>query len=99
MAQSRCPAMRDHVLLRWASRLEEADRRLRPRLDAALFAGIVEQIPADWLLPQGGVTGDPGPRLGPDIDERRAGYGTFLTQRLAAAPFLEEAVHARAQLV
>ena len=95
MARSRFPAIRDHVLLRWASRLEEADRRLRPRLDAALLAGIVEQIPADWLLPQGGVSGDPGP----GVDEKRAGYAAFLTQRLAAAPFLEEAVHARAQLV
>jgi hypothetical protein len=95
MARSRFPAIRDHVLLRWASRLEEADRRLRPRLDAALLSGVVAQIPADWLLPQPGSPSDQGP----DVDERRAGYVAFLTQRLAAAAFLEEAVHARAQLV
>jgi hypothetical protein len=95
MAQSRFAAIRDHVLLRWASRLEEADRRLRPMLDAGLFAGVVEQIPADWLLPQAGASNDQGPT----VDERRAGYVAFLTQRLAAAPFLEEAAHARAQLV
>ena len=95
MARSRFPAIRDHVLLRWASRLEEADRRLRPRLDAALLSGVVEQIPADWLVPQAGVASDQSP----GVDDRRKGYVTFLTQRLAAAAFLEEAVHARAQLV
>lgn len=91
MAASRFAAIRDHVLLPWASRLEEADRRLRPQLDEALFAGIVEQIPEDWLVPEGS----------PDAPaDRRAGYVDFLTRRLAAAPgFVEEAVNARAQLV
>jgi hypothetical protein len=91
MASSRFPAVRDHVLLPWASRLEEADRRLRPKLDEALFTRIVEQIPEDWLVPEGSFD------LAAD---RRAGYVTFLTRRLAAAPaFLEEAVNARAKLV
>jgi hypothetical protein len=90
MARSRFPAVRDHVLLRWASRLEEADRRLRPRLGEALFTRVVEQIPDDWLLPEPGSS----------PEDRRAGYVEFLAQRLAAASsFLEEAIHARAQLV
>lgn len=90
MAGSRFPAVRDHVLLPWASRIEEADRRLRPMLDEALFARVVEDIPESWLLT------DPG--LSPA--DRRAGYRTFLTRRLEAAPaFVEEAVRARAQLV
>jgi hypothetical protein len=88
-SRSRFPAVRDHVLLRWASRLEEADRRLRPLLDEALFTRIVEQIPDDWLLPEPGMT----------AADRRAGYVTFLTQRLASPSFLEEAVDARAKLV
>src|SRR3954471_7993795 len=54
MAASRFPAVRDHVLLRWASRLEEAARRLRPLLDEALFARLVAEIPEDWLRPPGG---------------------------------------------
>ena len=88
-ARSRFPAVRDHVLLPWASRLEEADRRLRPRLSEALFAAIVEPIPDDWLSPDPGAAAD-----------RRAGYVDFLTRRLEAAPlFVEEAVRARAQLV
>ncbi|MEO6192463.1 MAG: HipA family kinase [Thermoanaerobaculia bacterium] len=88
-ARSRFPAVRDHVLLPWASRIEEAGRRLRPRLNEALFAAIVEQIPDDWLSP------DPGAAAG-----RRAGYVDYLTRRLEAASlFVEEAVRARAQLV
>jgi hypothetical protein len=97
MARSRFPAVRDHVLLPWASRLEEIDRRLRPRLNEDLFAAIVEQIPEDWLAPEPGGTAPDGPG-GPD--GRRAGYVEYLTRRLdAASLFLEEAVRARAQLV
>ncbi len=89
-AASRFSAIRQHVLLPWASRLEEADRRLRPRLGEELFVQLVEQVPPEWLLPAG-ATG---------AAERRAGYVEFLTRRLAAAPlFLEEAVDARAELV
>ena len=88
-ARSRFPAIRDHVLLPWASRIEEADRRLRPLLGEALFTEIVEQIPEDWLA------ADPGAAAG-----RRGGYVDYLTRRLEAAPlFVEEAARARAKLV
>jgi hypothetical protein len=91
MARSRFPAIRDHVLLPWASGIEEADSRLRPRLDEALFARVIEQIPDGWLLPEPGLATPAA---------RRAGYLEFLTRRLEAVPlFLEEAVRARAQLV
>jgi hypothetical protein len=91
MARSRFPAIRDHVLLPWASRIEEAGALLRPRLTGDLFARIVEQIPEDWLMAEPGIS---------TPADRRAGYMTFLTQRLEAAPlFTEEAVRARAQLV
>jgi hypothetical protein len=90
-ARSRFPAVRDHVLLPWASRIEEADARLRPRLDEASFQRVIDQIPESWLVPEGGPA---------TAAERRAGYLEFLSQRLAAAPsFVEEAVRARAQLV
>jgi hypothetical protein len=91
MAESRFAAVRDHVLLPWASRLEDADRRLRARLDEALFRQIVEQIPEDWLVPDPLSTDTPA--------ERRAGYIEFLTRRLGTSGFLEEAVNARAKLV
>ena len=95
MAGSRFAAIRDHVLLPWASRVEEADARLRPLLSETLFASIVEQIPEAWLTPEPSFS---DPDL--SIEDRRAGYVTFLTRRLEAAPaFVEEAVRARAQLV
>ena len=91
MARSRFPAIRDHVLLPWAGRIAEADAALRPRLTGELFGSILEQIPDDWLMADPGV---------PTPAERRAGYRTFLTQRLdAASLFTEEAVRAHAQLV
>ena len=90
MAGSRFPAVRDHVLLPWADRIAEVDLRLRPQLDEALFARVIDQIPEDWLLPEPGLS----------AVQRRAGYLEFLTRRLAAAAsFVEEAVRARAQLV
>lgn len=93
MIRSPFAAVRDHVLLPWASRIEEADRRLRPRLDEALFARVIDQIPDLWFPPEPGLS----------VADRRAGYQAFLTQRLAAAAsessFVEEAVRAHAQLV
>lgn len=90
-ARSRFPAIRDHVLLPWASRIEVVDPQLRPRLDEALFSRILEQIPDDWLLPEPGIS---------TPQEKRAAYVSWLMQRLEAAPlFLEEAIRARAQLV
>jgi hypothetical protein len=90
MVRSPFAGVRDHVLLPWASRIEEADRRLRPRLDEALFARVIDEIPESWLPPEPGLSST----------DRRAGYVTFLTRRLAAASaFVEEAVRARAQLV
>jgi hypothetical protein len=94
MALSRFPAIRDHVLLRWASQLAETDARLRPLLSEELFTRLAAQIPDDWLLPEPGST----PSLW--LESRRAGYVEFLTRRLAAASsFVEEAVHARAHLL
>ena len=89
MAASRFAAIKDHVLLPSASRIEEADRRLRPQLDAALFARVAAAIPDGWLAAEPGES----------PDDRRAGYVEFLTRRLAAASFVEEAVGARAKLV
>jgi hypothetical protein len=91
MAESPFRAVRDHVLLPWASRLEEVDPPLRALLSVELFEEIVARIPDDWLPP------DPGY---PTPADQRAGYVRFLARRLAAAStFLTEAVRARAQLV
>ena len=90
MALSRFAAIRDHVLLPWASGIAEVDPLLRSRLGEELFERVLAEVPEDWLLPEPGVSTGA---------ERRAAYVAYLMKRLAAAPFVEEAVRARAQLV
>jgi hypothetical protein len=90
-ARSRFPVIRDHVLLPWAGRLAEAGEAARGKLSRAVFAGILEDVPDAWLLPEPGAE-TPG--------LKRAGYVEHLAARLVAAPlFLEEAIAARAALV
>jgi hypothetical protein len=77
----------DHVLLPLADDLEAADRRLRPRLDTALIARIVESIPDDWL--------DDEPEF-PEPGMQRQAYITYLVERLnGARPWLAEAMGAQ----
>lgn len=89
MALSPFPAIRDHVLLRWADGLEAAVERLRPRLPSEVFAAVLEQVPDGWLLPEPGL---------PTAARKRQAYVQYLTARLGA-PFVEEALRARARLV
>ncbi|MCX6595191.1 MAG: aminotransferase class I and II, partial [Acidobacteria bacterium] len=84
-------AIRQHVLLPWASQLPEADEALRPMLTSALLKEILGLIPEAWLS-----------RVGVDAsaDEIRAAYLAYFEQRLAASSiFLAEAQRAHAQLV
>ena len=88
MARSRFPAIRDHVLLPWASRIEQADRDLRARLNRGVLRNP-RQVPDAWLFPE------------PELATRRR---ASLRGLLSAPPgrggeFVEEAVRARAQLV
>ena len=76
-----------HVLLPYATSIEDADRRLAGRLDATLIDGLVAAIPDAWL-PDDPVTGDP--------DGQRQAYVRYLERRLAAPRrFVEEAERAR----
>jgi hypothetical protein len=90
LAEGRFPAIRNHVLLPWASRVEEADRRLRPRLDEALFERLLALVPDAWLVPEPGPATPAG---------KRAGYLEFLGRRLRSAAFVEEAARAGGELV
>ena len=84
-------AIRDHLLLPWATQLEAAASTADERLNSGAFTAILEQVPDAWLLPEPGAE---------DPDLKRAAYVEFLTRRLAAAPrFVEEALRARTQLV
>ncbi|GIW07156.1 MAG: hypothetical protein KatS3mg060_1961 [Dehalococcoidia bacterium] len=78
--------IRDHVLLPFASSIEEADARLAPRLDEATLAGIVAAVPDEWLA--GHEAADPA--------ERREAYLDYLLARLAPPrSFVLEAERAR----
>jgi hypothetical protein len=82
------PLIKDHVLLRFASRLEEADAEMRTRLAVDAIADIVELIPAVWLAADPGFDG---------IAAQRQAYRKFFSARLAASDvFVKEALRARA---
>ena len=80
--------VKDHVLLRFAGSLPEADARLRPLLKPEVVAGIVDLVPDSWLLDA----------VQPAV--MRAAYDRWLTERLAISHvFVDEAENARARIV
>ena len=90
-ASSRFPAIRNHILLPWATRIEMLDDDLRARLGGPVFTKILEDVPDAWLLPEPGAS---------TPAEKRAAYVHYLGVRLnAASSFIEEAVGARAALL
>jgi hypothetical protein len=90
-AQSRFPAIREHVLLPRADRIEAVDGALRARLNVAVFSEILAEVPDDWILPEPGAA---------TPEAKRAAYVDYLAARLNAAPlFVEEAIRARNALV
>lgn len=92
LERSRAPfsAIKNHVLLPVASQLSEADALLKPRLTERLLVEIIDLIPQQWLQ-------DP---LYPTPVAHRRAYVAYLLDRLSASHiFVEEALHARAQLL
>ncbi len=90
-SRSTFPAIKNHVLLRFASVLDQADASLRPRLTVQVLRDIVDLVPDVWLV------GEPG-FAGPA--EARDAYFAYLTGRLESSQlFVQEARHARTQLV
>ncbi len=90
-ATTRFPAIRDHVLLRWASKLEEVNAELRPRLTESLLRDLLAEVPAEWLLPR--------PDSEAPVDARAAYLNFFLRRLESSSAFVEEAHRAHAQLV
>jgi hypothetical protein len=83
--------IRDHVLLPWATRLDEVDAAMGARLTDATLAAIVADVPADWLADDPAIGG---------VEEQRDAYLAYLSARRdASRVFVEEALHARSQLV
>ena len=89
-AGSRFPQVRQHVLLPSAGPVDEADRRLAPRLTADVVEAAVAAVPDAWLA---GVAPFATP------EEHRAAYRAHLLRRLEGPRlFAEEAEAARRDL-
>lgn len=81
------PAIKDHVLLRFASELQAADEALTQQLTPSVIDNIVQLIPETWLSGNSPFTA---------VSDHRAAYSDYLTRRLEPPhAFLEEALRAR----
>ena len=90
-SRSPFPQIKDHVLLRYADALAEADAVLGAALSRDQIADIINMIPEGWLT---------GESRFASVTEHRAAYAEYLCSRLVEPrAFVEEALHARAQLV
>ena len=76
-------AVRDHVLLPFASKLTEADMEMAPRLTPYALRGVLDQVPDEWLRDEPGFGG---------AEEVRAAYVGYLTERLAEPRTWERAL-------
>jgi hypothetical protein len=93
LARSNTPFsfIKQHTLLKYASELPAADRRLLAQLNEVVLREIVEMVPEVWLG---------GEAQFATIDEHRAGYVNYLNSRLSASEvFVKEAIHARTALL
>ena len=80
-----------HVLLQWATGLEEADAEARSRLNPVVFEEILAMVPDAWLAPD---------RSALAAADKRAAYLEFFVRRMGASRnFVEEAIGARTKLV
>jgi hypothetical protein len=85
--QTAFAAVKEHVLLPWATRLTAAGERLAALLGRETIRRVLAEVPDSWLAFE--------PRFA-SPNEHREAYARYLERRLAAAPiFLEEAERAR----
>jgi hypothetical protein len=79
--------IKDHVLLKYAGALAEADARMATLLTAHKLTSIVELIPDSWLTEDPGFAGK---------DAQRQAYRDFFIERLqSSGAFVQEAIRAR----
>jgi hypothetical protein len=82
--------IKDHVLLRKASELDEVDTQFKALLTPEFIQSVVDLIPDAWLTDRSFET----------EDEQRQIYAKFLNTRLANSNiFVTEAQHARQTLI
>ena len=90
-SRSSFPAIRDHVLLRWAEGIEAVDAEMTARITESEIERIIAMIPESWL-------GDVEEFS--SVDEHRHAYREYLMTRLQQPrAWVEEAARARALLV
>ena len=90
-ARSPFPYIKYHAMLRFASDIREADRRMRQRITPRTLEKIVDAIPEEWLAWE---DSDETPR------QIRDKYKLFLTERLANSEiFVNQAEDARRSLI
>jgi len=83
--------IKDHVLLPWASELEEVDKDFKAILTNEVIRNITNLVPDEWLT---------DPSSEETAEERREVYYQFLVTRIAASQiFITEAQNARASLI
>jgi hypothetical protein len=84
--------IKDHVLLPWASKLDEVNTQFLTILTPDRIRSIVDLIPDEWLTDGAANNASPS--------ERRQVYTQFLRSRIAASEiFVKEAQHARKSLI
>jgi hypothetical protein len=84
------PLIKDHVLLRAAPNIADADARMKSKITNAVLETAIQNVP-DELLRDPVIAGD-----FPDAEGARARYFEYFTRRLAASSnFVNEAVAAR----
>ena len=89
-SQSPFEAVRDHVLLPFATAVDDAAKRAHTLLSETGFQKMVAEIPDAWLEPR-----PHGTAPHPTPEQRRATYLRYFTERLRDAPIFEqEAVRA-----
>lgn len=85
-ATSPFAAIKDHVLLSWATNITAAGHAARGKLNRAEFERILALVPDAWLEAEEGI----------DTPEaKRAAYVEFFLKRLASHAFEQEAERAR----
>lgn len=85
------PFIKNHALLPYASRLEDADKLMRQAITPRTLSHIVDLIPDEWLAAEG----DPESPA-----EKREVYRHFLTERLKnSSIFVNRAINERKRII
>ncbi|MCU0547810.1 MAG: aminotransferase class I and II [Leptolyngbya sp. Prado105] len=85
-ALDRFPAVKDHVLLRFATTLEAAHIKMTARITPDIIRHVIDLIPDLWLV-EGTTFSNP--------EQHREAYVEYLLKRLNSSVFLEEAIRAQ----